>query len=105
MGSGWANFEEQFAQDVAAGRAELKRWLKDETIRIAWTEDGQWYPKGALFPLAILAENEQHPGAFGAEVSTRCSGGLREKLNHAISRFFRRLGIPGSAQRSQLSRV
>jgi len=46
------------AGDPETGRSRLRRWLKDDEIRVARRPGGGFELRGAVAPLALVAENQ-----------------------------------------------
>jgi len=73
------NLNKSLAGDPAQARARLRRWLKDGEIRVVRTPDQGVIVRGAYFPLAVAAENEnsrQSQGFGTAESNVRSGGGV-----------------------------
>lgn len=52
------------AQDPEAGREQLRRWLKDGTIRIGPTKDGAIVAEGEILPLMVISDGGGRKGNY-----------------------------------------
>ena len=52
-------FDERLQQDPESAREQLRRWLRDDLIRVGPREDGEVVFEGALLPLKVLDDLEK----------------------------------------------
>jgi len=63
-----ADLDARLAQDPEGGREQLRRWIKDGSIRVGPNADGAIVAEGDLLPLIVISdgggrkENYEKPG-------------------------------------------
>jgi site-specific DNA recombinase len=59
-----ADLDARLAQDPEAGREQLRRWLKDGTIRIGPDKDGAIVAEGEILPLMVITDGGGRKGNY-----------------------------------------
>jgi site-specific DNA recombinase len=73
-----ADLDARLAQDPEAGREQLRRWLKDGSIRIGPAKDGSIVAEGEILPLVVISDGGGRKGNYAKPSSmvSRSSSGV-----------------------------
>src|SRR5688572_1096669 len=89
-------------QDPESAREQLRRWLRDGSIRIGPREDGAIVAEGALLPLAVIDDGTRRPKKNLPETTSMISGRYTSVAGAGFAHLSTRIYKTSSSRRASI---